>query len=213
MPQPQLDRRAAVGPIVEVRRNGLPSLRSGVAVRPSSTRGERRPDEGVEAIGGQAVALVHHHGVPVLRTPAGHQVAAGHAVDGGEEVVPAFGLVPPVSRSPNSGRAAPRGRCAGPGAGSPRGAPRTADEAARLRRQVRGSRTPPPPSCRCRWPPPPGCGAAVGALCRQLLQHVLLVGLGLQVEEAGSWTVVSRRRTRGPARRPAPADAATLSGS
>ncbi len=41
MPQPQLDRRAAVWPRIEILRDGWPSLRSGVAVSPATRWGER----------------------------------------------------------------------------------------------------------------------------------------------------------------------------
>jgi hypothetical protein len=150
---------AAIGRVEVTGVMGLPSLRSGVAVRPSSTRGRTVRDEGIEAIGRQAVALVHHHGVPVLSPPAGPPARGWSRCRWWRRGGRTFGRCrrPAARRTPD--RAAPRGRCAAPDAGSPPDAPRKSRRGRRpFGRRCAGSRTPPPRSCRCRWPPPPGCG-------------------------------------------------------
>jgi hypothetical protein len=117
MPQAQLDGRAAVGPASKYGVIGCPSLRSGVAVRPSSTRGANGLDEGVEAVGGQPVALVHNDGVPVLGTdgwPPGRGWSRCRWWRRGGPSAVVRGRRSAGRRT--RGRAAPRDRCAAPGA-------------------------------------------------------------------------------------------------
>ena len=92
MPEPKLDRRRAIRPVVEVAQDRL-------AVAALRRRGQaeqhaRAHDahECIEAIRRQAMALVDHHGVPVIGTAARHQLTGGHAIDGGEQMLEALGL-------------------------------------------------------------------------------------------------------------------------
>ena len=186
MPQAHLDGRAAVGPGIEVRRDRLPvtALRRG-----GQAQQHARADalhEGIEAVSGQPVAFVHDDGVPVVGTHGRYQVAAAQAVDGGEQVVSALRLVAAGQQVAELGVAQHLAI----------GAQGLAQDLLAMRDEEK-TRSPPfaaagvsivERSNHCLA----GAGGghhqvavpAVGALCRKLLQHVLLVGLGLQVEEA-----------------------------
>ena len=186
MPQAQLHRRAAVGPGIEVRGDGLAVTALGGGGQAQQQTGAHGTREGVEPVGRQAVALVHHHGVPMVGAHAGHQVAAGDAVDGGEEVVEALRLVAAGQQLAELGVAQHLAV----------GAQRLTQDLLAVRNEQQAR----PPAFglagaavvegghNCLASPGGGhqqvARAATGTFGSQLLQHLLLVGLGLQVEEA-----------------------------
>ena len=184
VPEPKLDRRRAIRPVVEVAQDRLAVAalrRRGQAEQHARAHGAH---ECIEAIRRQAMALVDHHGVPVIGTAARHQLAHGHAVDGGEQMLEAFGL-----------HAADQDLAKGVVA------QHLAIGAQRLLEDllaVRHEQQPRPPTRLLAQPLVvegrhhrlAGAGggdhqvapAAVIALDLQLVEHLLLIGLGLEVE-------------------------------
>ena len=186
MPQPQLDRRAAVWPCIEILRDGLAvaALRRGC--QPKQHAGANCFGKSIKPVSSQAVAFIHHHRMPMVGAHGGHKIAAGQAVDGGEQMVPAFGLVAPGEQLTEIGGAqhftvgaqglaqdflavghkqkarVPAFAAAGV-AVVERGHYRLAG-AGGSHQQV--------------------AGATVGSFVGQLLQHLLLIGLGLEVKKA-----------------------------
>ena len=195
VPQAQLDGGRAIGAVVKVTEDGpaVAALRRGGQAQ--QYLGPYRGDEGVEAVGGQAVAFVQHHAVPVAGAVLRQQLPAGDAVDGGEQVVVLFWLAA-IGQQFAKAVVAQHLAVGAQGLAQDFGAV-SHEQQARAAAGLRAAA----PVVERRDHGFAGAGgghhqiapAAVFALDLQLLQHVLLVALGLQVEVGGARQNVAAR--------------------
>jgi hypothetical protein len=92
VPESEFDGGRAIRPVVEITQDRLAVTAFGSRCQAKENVRPNGGHQGLETIGRQAVALIHHHDVPVVGAVACRHIARHYAVDGGKDVIESLWL-------------------------------------------------------------------------------------------------------------------------